>query len=138
MNIKDNKHFRSVQPFNVDITIQDIQQLEKTRHSKSSHYNNRMNYAKKFGYCMNSDRVLFKFLVDKGHPEGPEIHCLTKQGVIYILNARKYMTHHPCLITVLFARPMQYIRLLDTIHVRIPKETLNYCKKWSCTNTYNA
>jgi hypothetical protein len=48
------------------------------------------------------------FKVDKGHPNGPELHTITSTGIIIIRNAR---THK--LVTKLIARPNQIRRYFD-------------------------
>lgn len=49
--------------------------------------------------------VVDKFYWDKGHKDGPEIHCITDTGIIIIYNA---ITER--LVTTLIARPMQIER----------------------------
>ncbi|MBE6876355.1 MAG: hypothetical protein E7496_06485 [Ruminococcus sp.] len=49
--------------------------------------------------------------VDRGHPEGCELHCITHSGLIFVLNEDKFLiTDQPCLITILNARVGQLVR----------------------------
>lgn len=57
------------------------------------------------------------FEVDRGHKNGPEIHALTDQGVIYIFN--KYTGK---LITCLIARPRQLLRYYQAVGLVCPKK----------------
>lgn len=47
--------------------------------------------------------------VDKGHPNGPELHTVTTTGIIIIRNKRTNK-----MITKLIARPSQISRYFDT------------------------
>lgn len=130
MKIQENENFKNVVPYKYFVPMEDILMSKKTNHNKEKKAEKRISYAKKKGYKQKEDRILYCFLVDKGHKEGPEIHCLSKCGVIYILNEKKYKYGMPALITVLFARPEQYKRLLDIINEEIPPETKKYCSRW--------
>lgn len=57
------------------------------------------------------------FEVDKGHPNGSEIHALTEQGVIYIFNKETGK-----LITCLIARPAQLARYYEAVGAVCPKK----------------
>ena len=71
----------------------------------SAHYTNergdREYIIKEIGY----GEVIAKFVVDKGHRNGPEIHEVSDTGIVTIFNKR---THK--LITKLIARPAQILR----------------------------
>lgn len=56
------------------------------------------------------------FLVDKGHPDGPELHSVSQNAVIFIINAetRRF-------ITVLLARPGQVRRLYNSCGLDVPE-----------------
>ena len=74
----------------------------------SRHYNServaREMLIKKIG--IGSEVATFK--VDKGHPNGPELHTITTTGIIIIRNARTKK-----LVTKLIARPGQITRYFD-------------------------
>lgn len=57
------------------------------------------------------------FEVNRGHPDGPEIHFITNMGVIVIFN--KY-SHKIC--SILIARPNQVKRYFDDCGIKISRE----------------
>jgi hypothetical protein len=61
--------------------------------------------------------------LDKNHPAGKELHCVTHSGIIFILNERKYELNIPCLITILLARPNQVKRLYEPFGIKISNYT---------------
>ena len=76
---------------------------------KTSHYKNERSSREKFirdviGY----GNVIEKFYWDRGHKDGPEIHCITDTGIIIIYNA---ITNR--LVTTLIARPAQINRYYE-------------------------
>lgn len=73
-------------------------------HSRTSHCTERENRLK---YARGHSCVA-AFYVERGHRDGPEIHCITDNGCIVIFNRN---THR--LITVLIARPGQIDRYLE-------------------------
>lgn len=52
--------------------------------------------------------VIDKFVWDKGHPNGAEIHCITDTGIIIIYNKRTGK-----MVTQLIARPQQIRRYYE-------------------------
>lgn len=94
-----------------------------------------MKYERTSKYRMalqrNGDAPVHRaFLVDKGHPEGKELHCVTCRGIIFILNERKYLDHDYALVTVFFARPGQARRLYKAIGEEFPEFILRWCQRW--------
>lgn len=71
----------------------------------SLHYNrdrqDRENLIKEIG----NGKVLDTFVVDKGHPKGPELHEVTSTGIVNIYNYRTKK-----MVTKLIARPNQLAR----------------------------
>lgn len=59
------------------------------------------------------------FWVNKGHPNGPEIHLITKDAFILVINARTFK-----LCTVLIARPGQIIRYYEKTNKKVPERLL--------------
>lgn len=66
-------------------------------------------------HIQQTTRIEHCFLVDKGHKDGKEIHCVTNDGIIFILNQKKYETGMPSLITYFLARQNQVKRLYDVL-----------------------
>lgn len=79
------------------------------------------------------DRLSFidkAFLVDKGHRNGPEIHAVTSNGIIYVLNQKKFeMGYSMSLVTILIARPEQVRRYYDALGFVAPDYILTKCYK---------
>ena len=123
MNIKDNKNFSSVQLYNKKILIKDLYREDFTKHLKDERKKRfylalEVNKDKQ-GKQSEIDRI---FLVDKGHKDGPELHCVTKKGVIYILNKEKYENGKNSFITILFARPNQVKRLYEACNLELSRD----------------
>lgn len=59
------------------------------------------------------------FWVNKGHPNGPEIHLITKEALILVINARTFR-----LCTVLVARPGQIERYYNAINKSVPERLI--------------
>lgn len=55
--------------------------------------------------CIGQGKVIEEFYVDRGHPNGAELHRLTDTGVVLIYNALTWK-----LITKIIARPYQIER----------------------------
>lgn len=130
MNIKENKNFKEVKLSNKKIEIADLLKESLTGHLKKDRLE-RFNMAVKLnkhsdGTDASIDRI---FYVNKGHPDGPELHCVTKKGILFIINEKKYENKEKCFITVLLARPNQVIRLYEECNLVIPKSILNGAKK---------
>lgn len=64
------------------------------------------------------------FRVDKGHPDGPEIHTLTDTGIIIIKNA-----YTGNLITMLIARPRQVQRYYERQRMAAPPDLIKTAVK---------
>lgn len=125
--ISENDNFLSVEEFKL-IDILSVQNAARTDHITVQRQN-RINIA----YDVNKrddgsqapiDSV---FLVDKGHKNGKELHCVTENGVIYILNQMKFNQHNSGLITILFARPNQVKRLYDACGLEMPPGIMEKC-----------
>ncbi len=67
-------------------------------------------------------RVIKTVEVDKGHPNGPEIHKITDNAIVVIYNKRTGR-----LITKLIARPSQIRRYFE--EGRAPKELINKARE---------
>lgn len=69
-------------------------------------------------------KVLDSFLVDRGHPNGKEIHKVTDNAVILIYNAFTGK-----LITELVARPEQIRRLYRSVGKKPPRSVISLAYK---------
>ena len=63
--------------------------------------------------------VIGKFVVDKGHRNGPEIHEVSDTGIVTIYNKRTRK-----MITRLIARPAQIHRYYEAVGETAPKNVL--------------
>ena len=70
-----------------------------------------------YGHTIKSKRV------DRGHPNGPEIHKVSDTGIITIYNERTNR-----MVTRLIARPAQIARYFEKNEI-IPKETMELARK---------
>lgn len=89
--------------------------INKNVTSHSMKRNRRFLVAKKL--CSGPKNFIQLFEVDRGHVNGPEIHALTDQGVIYIFNKATGR-----LITCLIARPGQLLRYYNAVSLVCPKK----------------
>lgn len=122
MTIKENESFKKVNEYqNIPIDI-----VLKEFHTK--HLDEERKRRLDLAIDVNDGTEIEKvFWVDKGHPNGPELHCVTKKGVIFILNENKFIHKRNSLITILLARPNQVKRLYEEIHKEPPKQIIKYC-----------
>lgn len=118
MNTKQNPNFISVEEYGEKINIA---RITRTDHAAKER-NARIKAALE---CVGDATIDSVFLVDKGHPDGPELHCVLTNAMIVILNRGKYENGRPCLITVLFGRPNQVKRLYEAVGKRCPKEIVD-------------
>lgn len=65
------------------------------------------------------------FWVDKDHPNGPEIHVIYDNALIYIYNERTKK-----LITILIARPGQITRYYTATNKRPPEELIELAAQY--------
>ena len=73
----------------------------------SKHYNRQRYRREKLinKHCNGDGKVIDEFIVDKGHANGLECHCVTDTGMIVIYNVKSGK-----LVTKLIARPNQIKR----------------------------
>lgn len=124
MDIRHNKNFGEVILYNKNITLEEILNTISTKHmqeDRQARYNNAISLLDK------DDYIEHIFLVDKMHPSGKELHCVTHSGIIFILNERKFREGIPCLITIFLARRNQIIRLYKPFGLCVDTYTLNKC-----------
>lgn len=92
----------------------------------SQHYKTqrceRENFIKE---CLNGDgKVIDSFIVDKGHKNGDEIHCVTDNGIIIVYNKNNNR-----LVTKLITRSGQIKRLYKENGKDPPKYILRLAKQ---------
>ena len=134
MTVSENENFLNVVQYK-NLKIEDVLAACKTEHLSSERVERfklalRLNKVyddknKEISHQAEIDKV---FLVDKGHKAGKELHCITKKGIIFILNERKYLNGCNALITALIARENQVIRLYEACNLYAPEEILKKCK----------
>ena len=77
--------------------------------SNSIHYSEeRQSRAWLITNVIGIGNVIDRFVWDKGHPNGAEIHCITDTGIIIIYNQRTGK-----MVTQLIARPQQIKRYYE-------------------------
>lgn len=110
----------------VRVTLHEIKRLGRTQHMSEERLE-RLRSALE----LNGDSpVMTTFRVDRGHRDGYELHCVTGEGIIFVLNERKYRTKQDCFITVLLARPGQVTRLYDGVGKELPEFLIHKCMGW--------
>ena len=87
----------------------------------TNHYKNkRCNREKFINEHLGDGHIVDEFVVDKGHPNGAERHCITSNAIIIIYNVISGK-----LVTKLLARPQQIIRYYESTGRRHPPEYNN-------------
>lgn len=102
----------------------------------SQHYKNKRRKREKFidKYIHDDGSIIDEFIVDKGHKNGVELHCITDNGIIIIKNFNSGK-----LITKLIAREHQIQRYyLSTGRTPPPQyEKVLYIARWHESLGYN-
>ena len=101
MTIQSNPNFLRVSEYKHPVSLSQVLRSVPTYHLHERA--SRVHTAIMINNGAEIDRA---FLVDKGHPNGAEIHYVTKNGCIFICNSHTFR-----FITVLIARPNQVQRL---------------------------
>ena len=133
MTITENKNFISVSEYKTKLSIKDIENAYETEHLSFERLE-RLELARKLNSEYDKDKKCVQaeidriFLVDKGHKAGMELHCVTKKGIIFILNERKYRNGNNSFITALIGRPNQVKRLYEACNLTVAEKILNKCK----------
>lgn len=85
---------------------------------QTNHYQNeRCNREKFINERLGNGRVVDEFVVDRGHPDGAERHCITDNAIIIIYNVISGK-----LVTKLLARPQQIKRYYESTGRKHPPE----------------
>ena len=82
-------------------------------------------------YCNGDGKVIDSFIIDKGHKNGLERHCITDTGMIIIYNAASGI-----LVSKLIARPNQIKRYYYGTD-REPPPSLLRLAEWHESLGYN-
>ena len=107
-----------------NVSIDNILAAEETDHAAYER-SERMGLAIKLN---GVSKAVATFLVDRGHKDGKELHVLTQNGIIFILNEQKYKKGVPSLVTALIARPGQVSRYFTDEGKKAPKQMLAAAK----------
>lgn len=126
MTVQENRSFQSVKECKTNYNLSDVISSPATKHL--SERNLRIRNALNLNNGAEVDKV---FLVDKGHPNGAELHIVTDKGIIFILNNRTGK-----LITLLIARPNQVRRLYNACGQEPKKSILSRCR-YHAENGFN-
>lgn len=141
MTLAENKNFESISLYKT-LNIEEITSTLPTEHL-SKERQSRFELALRLNRAYRKDKSFTQaeidkvFLIDKGHVAGKEIHIVTKKGIIFILNERKFLNGYNSFITILLGRPNQVKRLYDACKLDCPIEILDFCSKWQSQH-YNA
>lgn len=65
-----------------------------------------------------------------------ELHAVTRNGIIYVLDREKFINNQPCIITVLVARPKQLSRLYNNVGLKVPKAIMERSKNHYYNNLH--
>ena len=86
--------------------------------NQTNHYKNKRYKREKFinKYLCGDGNVIDSFVVDKGHKDGLEKHCITDTGLIIVYNFKSGK-----LVTKLIARENQVKRYYQYVDRRPPK-----------------
>lgn len=101
--------------------------------NQTNHYKNKRYKREKFiSKCLCGDgKVIDSFMVDRGHPMGEELHCITDTGLIIVYNAKSKK-----LVTKLIARPQQIKRYYKDVGRKAPRWLIDLAH-WHNTLHYN-
>lgn len=125
--MKGNDNFIAVKQSDIYVGINDIYKSFFTKHIDQER-RERLSRAFKLNEHNGTQAPIDKvFLVDKGHKNGPELHCVSKKGIIFILNRDKFLHNENSFVTILIARPNQVIRLYRWCHLYAQKSIIDNC-----------
>lgn len=101
--------------------------------NQSNHYKNKRYKREKFikRRLYGDGKIIDSFIVNKGHRDGLEKHCVTDTGLIIVFNLESGK-----LVTKLIARPKQLKRLYESVDRKAPKWLLDLAY-WHNTLHYN-
>lgn len=120
------KNFGKIKPWKHEIKLEDILKQERTNHCGRLHKRLEIMWD-----MLHKPNVYIQdcFEVDRGHEEGPEIHCVTNNGIILVLNRDKFINKEQGIVTILFARKKQVERLYILCGKKPGEKMLELCKE---------
>ena len=130
MRIQDNDRFLSVKRYSerIPYTLDELSKCASMHFSEERDI--RRSSIERVGKMHGKDKIANVFYVDKGHKDGAELHVVTINGLIYVLNQRKAEAKQSnALCTVLIARVNQAARLYDACGLKAPGCIIDACKK---------
>lgn len=98
----------------------DYYKLNLSKHIQNYKHKKRLSYVGDVA----SMHFVDAFDVDRGHINGPEIHLITLNGYIVIINARSFKV-----CTILIARPQQIRRYYQAVKKEVPELLITLAKK---------
>ena len=119
----NNKNFLSVRQYERRLSMELIKILavsQATYHASADRMQ-RIDAAMRLD---EGSKIAKIFVVDKGHKDGLELHVVSTEGMIYILNKNKFERNVDCFITVLVARPNQVARLYRACNAYAPNSII--------------
>lgn len=101
--------------------------------NQTNHYKNKRYKREKFinKHLCGDGNVIDSFVVDKGHKDGLEKHCITDTGLIIVYNLKSQK-----LVTKLIARENHVKRYYQNVNKKPPKWLLDLCR-WHNSLNYN-
>lgn len=101
--------------------------------NQTNHYKNKRYKREKFinEHLCGDGNIIDSFIVDKGHVNGLEKHCITDTGLIIVFNLESGK-----LVTKLIARRPQIMRYYKDTNREPPRWLLDLCE-WHNSLNYN-
>ncbi len=101
--------------------------------NQTNHYKNQRYKREKFinEHLCGDGNIIDSFIVDKGHKNGLEKHCITDTGLIIVYNLGSGK-----LVTKLIARKNQVMRYYKDVDKYPPRWLLDLCD-WHNSLNYN-
>ena len=82
-------------------------------------------------HCNGDGKIIDSFIVDKGHKNGLEKHCITDTGIVIVYNLESGK-----FVTKIVARPQQIKRYYEGSG-KDPPRWLMYLAEWHKSMNYN-
>lgn len=123
------------------VHIADIQGASLTKHAKKRI--RRINMTKQLMKAENSEFIDRTFVVSRTDTSNGisqnklELHAVTRNGIVYVLDREKFINGESHIITVLVARPKQLTRLYCTIGLKVPNAIMEHSREHYAKNLHN-
>lgn len=101
--------------------------------NQTNHYKNKRYKREKFikEYLYGNGNVVDRFVINRNHPNGEEIHEVRDNGIVIVYNA-----HTLKIVTKIIARPKQLEKLYKSVGRTVPK-WLRDLAYWHNSLNYN-